>query len=113
MPANSNSSPTRVDIPRGNSFAYGGIQVFQPGLGLLALRLNMPILPVYIQGAHQALPKGKWFPRRHPIRVFVGTPLYPLTYQDKQATMTERAICQKIVEDVQAAIAHLREIYTT
>jgi long-chain acyl-CoA synthetase len=96
-------------FPEGTRSLTGKMQPFQPGLGWLALQLNAPILPVYIEGAYEALPKGKWFPRRHPIRIVIGQPLDVSPYKAKQGTVPNREICQAIVDEVQAEIAQLRD----
>lgn len=95
-------------FPEGTRSTNGELQPFQAGLGLLALKLNIPIVPVYIQGTFQVLPKGKLLPQRHPISVTFGTPLALSPYHAKLGTLTEREICEQIGQDVQRAVAHLR-----
>jgi long-chain acyl-CoA synthetase len=95
-------------FPEGTRSTNGELQPFQAGLGLLALKLNIPIVPVYIQGTFQVLPKGKLLPQRHPISVTFGTPLALSPYQAKLGTLTEREICEEIGQDVQRAVARLR-----
>ncbi len=96
-------------FPEGTRSLTGEIQPFQPGIGLLALKLNVPIVPMYIIGAYQALPKGQRLPRRHPIRVICGAPLYISPYKAKLGALTEREISQLITEDLQNLIVQLRE----
>jgi 1-acyl-sn-glycerol-3-phosphate acyltransferase len=59
-------------FPEGTRSTTGALQPFQAGLGLLASRLQIPIVPVAIKGTFQALPKGQTIPRRHPIEVRFG-----------------------------------------
>ncbi len=98
-------------FPEGTRSLTGKMQPFQPGLGWLALQLNVPILPVYIDGAYEALPKGKWFPRPHPIQIVIGKPLELSPYKAKQGTVPDREICQEIVDEVQSEIAQMRDNY--
>jgi len=64
-------------FPEGRRSPDGRLKAFKPGLGTLALKLNVPILPVYIDGAYEAMPKGKVIPAPRPVRVIFGKPLYP------------------------------------
>ena len=52
-----------------------GGEKIQPGVGFLAVKSGKPVLPVYIEGTDRALPKGKVFPRRHPVKVVFGQSL--------------------------------------
>ena len=52
-----------------------GGEKIQSGVGFLSVKSGKPVLPVYIEGTDQALPKGKVLPRRHPVRVVFGQPL--------------------------------------
>jgi len=47
----------------------------QPGIGFLAVKSKVPVIPVFIQGSDKVLPKGAKWPRRHPVRIFIGNPL--------------------------------------
>ncbi|MEG4533979.1 AMP-binding protein [Microcoleus sp. D2_18a_D3] len=94
-------------FPEGTRSITGDLQPFQAGLGLLALKLNIPLIPVNIQGTFEVLPKGKILPRKHPIRVTFGAPLPIFLYQAKLGTIAEREICDKICQDVQCAVEKL------
>ncbi len=96
-----------IMFPEGTRSRTGKLQPFKPGLGFLALKLNVPIVPVCIEGTYQALPKGKWFPRRHPIQVRFGSPVEIVPYLEKQEKAS-RQLYQQIVNDVSNAIEELR-----
>jgi long-chain acyl-CoA synthetase len=53
----------------------GTIQQFLPGIGKLLLDTDVPVLPVYIAGAFDALPRGKRWPRPVTVTVKFGRPL--------------------------------------
>jgi 1-acyl-sn-glycerol-3-phosphate acyltransferase len=91
-------------FPEGTRSRSGELQPFQPGIGLMALRLQVPIVPVYIDGAYQALPKGKLFPRSHPIRVTFGK---PIEFTADQTLITGER-CQGIADQVRSAMIQLR-----
>jgi hypothetical protein len=35
------------------------------------------VLPVALRGTRSVLRSGSWLPRRHPVEVFIGAPLWP------------------------------------
>lgn len=47
---------------------------FKPGIGLLALQLSVPVVPVKIVGNRQLLPKGKHWPTRGRATIRFGAP---------------------------------------
>ena len=48
----------------------------QPGIGFLAIKSKVPVIPAYIQGSDKVLPPGaKWF-HRHPIKVSLGKSIH-------------------------------------
>ena len=53
----------------------GGLKP-QPGVGFLAVKSGVPVVPVYIEGSDKVLPKGSIFPRRTPIKVTFGKSLH-------------------------------------
>ena len=63
--------------PEGTRSITGELQEFRSGLGLLSYEAQVPIIPVYIKGSYQALPKGQNFPRPSSISVSFGSPIRP------------------------------------
>jgi len=52
-----------------------GIGEFRPGVGMIAARLGLPVVPVRLEGLDKVLhPKMKW-PKRGPVRVAFGAPI--------------------------------------
>jgi long-chain acyl-CoA synthetase len=64
-----------VWFPEGNFSTGRDLRRFRPGVGLLLRGRDVPAVPVFIEGADQALPRGHRLPRRHPVHVHVGAPL--------------------------------------
>ncbi|MBU0478579.1 1-acyl-sn-glycerol-3-phosphate acyltransferase [bacterium] len=64
-------------FPEGTRSIDGKLGQGKIGIGMLALKANVPIVPAYIDGATKAFPKyGKWIhPKR--IRVIFGKPIMP------------------------------------
>jgi len=52
----------------------GRLQRFLPGVGQLLLRSGAPAVPAYIEGAFEALPRGRRMPKLHQITVTFGGP---------------------------------------
>lgn len=61
-------------FPEGERSATGEVGKGLPGAALIALRAKVPILPVGIQGAYEAFPKGSTFPKPKPITLIFGEP---------------------------------------
>ena len=62
-------------FPEGMRSDDGAIGRFKPGVGLLAARLGLPVIPVYLQGTDGVVAKGGRRPRRGCIEVRFGPPL--------------------------------------
>lgn len=62
-------------FPEGTRSQTGELQPFRPGIGVLAVELDVPIIPVWIQGTFAALPKGRIIPMPGPIEVRIGQPV--------------------------------------
>jgi long-chain acyl-CoA synthetase len=51
-------------FPEGTRSDTGVMADFKPSLGYLALQNKCGILPMYLHGTHDAMPKGRYLPRR-------------------------------------------------
>jgi long-chain acyl-CoA synthetase len=72
-----------VWFPEGGRSETGRLQAFKPGLGMLLDRFRVPVLPVTIEGAYEALPRHRRFPRLSPIRVTIHPPVDPQSLEEK------------------------------
>lgn len=66
-----------VVFPEGRrEFAYNSFAFLEPqdGIGFLVAKLNMPVIPAFIQGSARALPRNAKFIRRAKICVYFGKP---------------------------------------
>ncbi|MFQ5739808.1 MAG: AMP-binding protein [Acidobacteriota bacterium] len=81
-------------FPEGRRSATGRLQSFQPGVGLMALQLRVPVVPVYIAGTYEILSLHQRRPRAGRIRVVFGRPLGFKGVEDphKAAQRVEAAI---------------------
>lgn len=65
-----------VWFPEGTRSFDGKLQRFKTGLGRLLMQHQVPVVPVYLSGAHEAMPRGSAFPRfGTPIRILFGKPV--------------------------------------
>ena len=87
-------------FPEGGRSVDGRILPFKKGVGILAKELGVPLIPIYIGGAIDVLPRGKWLPRFKKVTVTFGRPLTPddmhgLDYQQIADRLRERVISIK------------------
>jgi long-chain acyl-CoA synthetase len=62
-------------FPEGKISETGEIGPFMPGVGLLASRLRLPVVPVRLEGLTSVLHRSWKFPRRGRVSVTFGAPL--------------------------------------
>jgi 1-acyl-sn-glycerol-3-phosphate acyltransferase len=82
--------------PEGGRSHNGVLQRFKPGIGVLAMELNVPVIPVLVTGTHTIWPKSRRFPKPGPIHVRFGkrvdfSHLKALCGQVTQAELYRRA----------------------
>ncbi len=65
-----------VIFPEGARTRDGKLLPFKKSFAILSKTLKVPVVPVVISGAFQALPIGKKFPRPHKIKVKFLKPVY-------------------------------------
>jgi 1-acyl-sn-glycerol-3-phosphate acyltransferase len=65
-------------FPEGGISHDGKLKDFRKGAALLAIKTGRPILPCAILGTYEALPVTARIPRRYPIKVKIGKPIYLL-----------------------------------
>ena len=93
---------TLVLFPEGQRTYDGNLRKAEPGIGMIAARANVPVVPVHIIGSREAMPRnGSWHPFR-PIRGVYGQPMRfsgdPKSRQD----------FQKFADEIMSAISKLQ-----
>lgn len=84
-----------VIFPEGRRTDDGKVGEFKKTFAILSKELQVPIVPVRILGAYEALPRGKKFPNNHKITIEYLKPIMPL--QDESY--------EQVAERVRSAIA--------
>jgi long-chain acyl-CoA synthetase len=60
-------------FPEGARTPDGYIKDFRPGVGVMAVRLGIPVVPVHIQGLFEVMPVDTNWPKPGPVRIRFGT----------------------------------------
>jgi 1-acyl-sn-glycerol-3-phosphate acyltransferase len=88
-----------VVFPEGTRSGDGKVGEFKPGAFFLAQKSGAPVVPVYIDGGRNALPKGRLWFRPAELRVKVLPPLS----SEEGAGGTRERICESVRERILAA----------
>jgi 1-acyl-sn-glycerol-3-phosphate acyltransferase len=65
-------------FPEGTRHGSPGEKKIESGVGFLALKANVPVVPVLVEGSQAVLPPGAKFFRRNIVKVTYGLPVsYP------------------------------------
>ncbi len=92
-------------FPEGTRTPDGQIGPFRPGFTTLAVRSRAAILPVAIEGAYDAWPRGRRFPRLGRIHVHYGCPIFP----EQIEKHGEKELLAEVEQRVRQCHARLRQ----
>jgi len=59
-------------FPEGHRSVDENIGEFKKGVGILIKELDIPVVPVYIQGSHRSWPRGSRLPKPYPLKIIFG-----------------------------------------
>jgi len=100
-----------IIFPEGTRSITGELQKPRLGIGLIALRASVPVIPMYIDGAYKALPKGKKFLKISKIKVSIGKPIILDKWFGKERI--EKEDYKKVADLIMKNLKKLKEnIYT-
>jgi 1-acyl-sn-glycerol-3-phosphate acyltransferase len=88
-------------FPEGTRGSPGRLGRGRPGAGMLASHSEAPVVPVYVRGSGEILPRGATRPRRGRVTVFYGEPLRFTRGRGKERY-------QEISDEIMAAIGRLK-----
>jgi long-chain acyl-CoA synthetase len=63
--------------PEGERSIDGTPRTFKKGAAILSIHLQVPIVPIAIEGFDEAWPRGKRFQKFTPLKMVFGDPIYP------------------------------------
>ena len=81
-----------IVFPEGTRTPDGEIHPFRPGIGMMALRLRVPVVPIRLSGLYEIYSVKDSWPRRGPVRVSIGRPMsFPahISYEDAARRLEE------------------------
>ena len=91
-------------FPEGPFSVRGRLERGLPGVGLLALRAGVPVVPAGIRGTFQALVGRRgYIPRRHPLAVTFGPPRH-FSRDAEQGRLARGRTTQRIMDDIAALL---------
>ncbi len=87
-----------IAFPEGTRSADGRILPFKKGPFALALKAQVPICPVTIEGSGKLMPKAKWTITPGPIRVKIGAPIFTEGRTDDERELLMRQVRDVIID---------------
>ncbi len=96
--------------PEGTRSRTGEMSPLKKGVAMIAAELGLPIVPAYVRGTFQSLPKGVSFPRPARIRVHIGKPIDPGRFAaNDDNTGMNRLIYTRITHELERRLHELRD----
>jgi 1-acyl-sn-glycerol-3-phosphate acyltransferase len=88
-----------VLFPEGTRSRGNSLQAGKPGVGFIAAKSRVPIVPAYIEGSYKGLPEGLSSINKSRVNIFIGKPLYfnDTEYRGKEAY---QKISSRIMEEI-------------
>jgi 1-acyl-sn-glycerol-3-phosphate acyltransferase len=92
-------------FPEGARTLDGSLQPALPGLGLVIAKTLVPVVPMRIFGAHEALPRGGGGLHIVPITVVIGEPVF---FTEADLEPRDKDLYRRLSQRVMDAIAQLQ-----
>lgn len=94
-------------FPEGSRTEDGELKEAKPGIGFIVAKAGVPVVPAYIKGSFEALPKGAKKVRYVPVTVYIGEPIQ--FGPDELAGASGKEAYQKISDHIMAKIAEIKD----
>jgi 1-acyl-sn-glycerol-3-phosphate acyltransferase len=94
-----------IIFPEGTRSLDGGLLPGEPGVGMMIAKAQVPVIPVRIFGAFEALPRDKKLPQPVRITVSVGN---PWQYRPADFPNAGKELYQQISDEVMRQISELQ-----
>jgi long-chain acyl-CoA synthetase len=78
----------------------GNLQPFKPGVGMLLSYYPVPVVPVFIRGTYEAMPRGEFLRRLEQVTVTIGEPFDPRSFHEIARFQEEivKAVRERVAE---------------
>ena len=96
-------------FPEGLRSSTGEVGKFKKGFGILAKETGSKLVPVAIEGAHEAWASSEKYPKRHQIRVRFGKPLLPEDLEKEGFAMGSQNSYDAICVAARRALVELKD----
>ncbi len=97
-------------FPEGTRSRDGNLQKPLPGAGLIVYQAKVPVIPCYVHGSREVLPRGSRFLHFHPLTVTFGRPIdFSAYYQREKSKDLYREISAKIMSEIAALKAQMHD----
>jgi long-chain acyl-CoA synthetase len=100
---------TMLIFPEGTRSHDGDIHEFKPLLGHLALTYGVDILPLFLSGVREAMPKGSRIPVRRDLTARIGLPLGVEDMRRLTQGMSPANACREVARLSHVAVCALRD----
>lgn len=92
-------------FPEGTRSIDGSLKKAHAGVGFLAVKARVPVVPAYVKGSKDALPKNSRSLKRVPISVYFGKRIEPDSFKNDK---DPKVVYKKITREVMDAILELK-----
>jgi 1-acyl-sn-glycerol-3-phosphate acyltransferase len=92
-----------IIYPEGTRVESGTLSTPEPGAGFIAQKAGCAVLPVAVTGTRECMPKGRFWPRRVPVKLRFGK---PFRVSSKKPS-GERVSHEEAADAIMVAIAEL------
>jgi len=93
-------------FPEGTRSPDGRLQKAELGVGLLAVKTGVPVVPLYVSGTIKVLPKGATKLKSHKVKARTGK---PIDLTESMGFKEKRKVYESIGEKIMQAISHLKD----
>ena len=88
-------------FPEGTRSRDGYLQKPLPGAGMIIYQAKVPVIPCYVHGSREVLPRGSKFLHYHPLLVTFGSPIdFSAYYQKEKSKDLYREMSAKIMLEI-------------
>ncbi|MFA5260187.1 MAG: 1-acyl-sn-glycerol-3-phosphate acyltransferase, partial [Candidatus Omnitrophota bacterium] len=93
-------------FPEGQRSIDGEMNKFKKGVGILVKELNIPVVPVYLEGAFKTWPRTRTFPRLAAVKACFSAPVSMADLVDNGGG---RDIYDEIAENLRARVSWIKQ----